>query len=178
MENTKTAVLERTYTLAKSKEIAELLVYSAVALLVPFLLGHPQLLVGTLVNMTLVLAALSLKSYKVLPIALLPSMAVIARGLVFGPFTMFLVYMVPFIWIGNLLLVFLTQKVSIKWLGVALGAVLKAVFLYSIAILLIKVGILPKIFAISMGMIQLYTALAGGILALSIQQIKTKFANQ
>lgn len=175
MEKLKVDAMEmNTKIMAKPNEMIELLVYSAAALLVPFLLGHPQLLVGILVNTSLVLAALNLKNYKVLPVALLPSMGVIARGLIFGPFTVFLVYMVPFIWIGNLILVILVQKISNKSLAFILGAVVKAAFLYTVAILLIKMGVLPKVFSTSMGVIQLYTALAGGVLALVIQGLKNK----
>ncbi|MBU0627442.1 hypothetical protein KKG31_04880 [Patescibacteria group bacterium] len=53
----------------------------------------------------LVLSALNLKKYAILPIILLPSLAVLARGLIFGPFTIFLLYMIPAIWLGNFLLV-------------------------------------------------------------------------
>lgn len=166
--------LEAIPVAARTSEIVEFVAYSALALLIPFSLGHPQLLVGILVNACLVLTALNLKSHKILPVALLPSMGVLARGLVFGPFTMFLVYMIPFIWVGNLILVSVMQKLSHKWLALGLGAVLKTVFLYSIAILLIRNGLLPKVFATSMGLIQLYTALLGGILALSVQTIRTK----
>lgn len=174
--NTRTGVLGSIPVVAtKSNEIVELVAYSALALLLPFSLGHPQLLVGILVNTCLVLAALNLKSYKILPVALLPSMGVLARGLVFGPFTMFLVFMIPFIWAGNLILIFAIKRLNNKWLALGLGAVLKTAFLYSIAITLIHAGVLPKIFAVSMGMLQLYTALAGGVIALSLQAAKTRF---
>jgi hypothetical protein len=175
MENIKTGALKAIpIATTKSSEVLELIAYSALALLIPFSLGHPQLLVGILVNTCLVLAALNLKSYKILPVALLPSMGVLARGLVFGPFTMFLVFMIPFIWAGNLILVFAMKKINNKWLALGLGAVLKTAFLFSIATLLINAGVLPKIFAVSMGMVQLYTAIAGGIIALSFQTIRTR----
>lgn len=175
MEETKVEVLrQNTLAATEAGGILELVIYSALALLVPFSLGHPQLLVGIVVNMSLVLAALNLKSYKIIPIALLPSMAVIARGAIFGSFTMLLVFMVPFIWTGNLILVFAMKKIANKWLALGLGAVVKMAFLYTIAILFIHAGVLPKIFATSMGLFQLYTAIAGGIIALGIQNIKIK----
>jgi hypothetical protein len=173
MEETKAEAL-KTPVATNSNELVEVILYSAVALLVPFSLGHPQLLVGIIVNAALVLAALNLKDYKVLPIALLPSMGVIARGLIFGPFTIFLVYLAPFIWIGNLILVYIAKKVSNKWISFVIGAGIKALFLYSVTMVMIKLGILPKIFAVSMGIIQLYTALAGGLLAVTFQSLRTK----
>jgi hypothetical protein len=176
MEKVRTEILEtQSAKLTKTRELIEFLVLSAAALLVPFLLGHPQFLVGTLVNATLILAVLNLKNYKVLPILLLPSIGVLTKGLIFGPFTVLLVYMIPFIWIGNLILAYSVKGMKSKWLGLVIGAVLKMAFLYSVATVLIKLGVLPKPFALSMGMIQLYTALAGGVLALTINGLKNKF---
>ncbi len=176
MEKIKAVALEtQSQKIVKTREIAEFLIISVAALMIPFSLGHPQLLVGILVNATIVLAALNLKNWQILPILLLPSIGVLSRGLVFGPLSIFLVYMVPFIWLGNLILGYSIRGAKYKWLGLIIGAVLKMAFLYSIAIILIKLHVLPKPFAISMGMIQLYTALAGGVLALSIQGLKNRF---
>ena len=81
------------------------IIFSALCFAVPFLIGHPQLFVGSVVNAALVFAALHFKKYQILPIIILPSLAVATRGLVFGPFTIFLVYLIPFIWLGNMALV-------------------------------------------------------------------------
>jgi hypothetical protein len=176
MEKIQIKTMEMVKEIGKTTELIEFLVYAAVAFFVPFALGHPQFLVGTIVNASLVLAALNLKGQKILPIVLLPSMAVMARGLIFGPFTLFLVYMVPFIWIGNFVLVYLVTKAKKTSLSriftLVSGALLKSGFLYASAILLIGLGILPKIFAVSMGVTQLYTALLGGGIALSIQYLR------
>jgi len=61
--------------------------------------------VGIIVNAVLVFGALHIKKYSLLPLIMLPSLGVLARGAIFGPFTMFLVYMIPLIWVGNALLV-------------------------------------------------------------------------
>ncbi len=172
-----TGVLElREIYISKRREFLEYLAYSAIAFAVPFALGHPQLLVGTIVNASSVLAALNLKNQKLLPVILLPSFAVLTRGLIFGPFTMFLVYTIPFIWIGNSILVFsikyfyLARKWN-KYLSMALGITAKVLILYLSAMIMIKFGVLPKVFATSLGIFQLYTALAGCALALIIQKI-------
>lgn len=163
-----------------SKELVEMGVYSLVALGIPFALGHPQLLVGSVVNAALILAALRLKNYQVLPIILLPSVAVLTRGLIFGPYTMLLVFTIPFIWIANSILVYgIRFFKTLKWhpaIGTGISAVLKFLFLYSIAMILIKAGILPKPFAVSFGVFQLYTALIGGAAALMINQFMKKSA--
>ena len=72
---------------------------------IPFTFGHPQLLVGVLVNALLVWSSLRLPLKMTLPVVFTPVLGVLARGLLFGPFTSYLALMAPFIWIGNLILV-------------------------------------------------------------------------
>jgi len=174
----KVIALEKINYKVKTNEWVGLGIYSLAALSIPFAMGHPQFLVGTLVNATLIFAVLNLKNYQVLPLLLLPSIGVLTRGLIFGPFTVFLVYMIPFIWMGNFILAYSVKGMKTKWLGLLIGAILKMAFLYSIAVILIKLGILPKPFALSMGIIQLYTALAGGVLALTLNSLINKFSNK
>lgn len=165
---------------SRKVRVLEFIAYAAVAFAVPFLLGHPQLLVGSIVNASLVLAALNLKNYKILPIILLPSFAVLSRGLVFGPFTYLLVFTMPFIWVGNFMMVYIIKyfyvmKKMNKWLILILSIAAKVAFLYVAALVLIRIGLLPKVFATSMGVLQLYTAVIGTVLALSVQSIKKYF---
>ncbi|MBU2441931.1 MAG: hypothetical protein KKA43_06375 [Nanoarchaeota archaeon] len=171
------------YVLSQAARYVELVVYSVVAFFVPFLLSHPQLLVGTLVNASLVLAGLNLKNMKLLPVILLPSIAVLTRGAIFGPFTVFLLYMIPFIWIGNSLLVG-SMKINIRtvnnislnqWLRLLIGICAKTIFLALSAFILIKLNIIPELFMTTMGIMQVYTAVAGGVLALGIHHVKKKF---
>jgi hypothetical protein len=152
------------------EEKVHLAFYSAVCFLVPFMIGHPQLLVGTLVNASLILAATYMKDSKLLPIIMLPSLAVLTRGAVFGPFTSFLVLMIPFIWLGNALLCYTYRYAGRKnkVLGILSGAGLKTVFLFISAYALVSIGAIPAIFLTTMGLFQLYTALSGGALALAI----------
>jgi len=99
-------VLDRTETALSSRvDIVLLNIYIVASFALPFFLGHPQILVGVLVNAMLVLGALHMKKYSLLPLIMLPSLGVLARGMVFGPFTTFLVYMIPLIRLGNFLLV-------------------------------------------------------------------------
>jgi len=162
------------------RELVEMGIYSLVALGIPFALGHPQLLVGSIVNIMLVLGALRLKNHQIWPIILLPSIAVLARGLIFGPYTMLLVFTIPFVWIANSILVYGVKFFrTLKWnpaIGIGVSAILKFLFLYSIAMILIKAGVLPKPFAVSFGVFQLYTALIGGAVALLINQFLPKKA--
>jgi hypothetical protein len=170
------------YILTNITENIELIIYSAIAFLTPFLLGHPQFLVGVIVNAALVLAALNLKDYKLLPIIMIPSIAVLTRGLIFGPYTIYLIYMIPFIWIGNLILVYSFKKFHFglkmnKIWTLTFGAILKTAFLFGSTFLFVLLGILPVMFLTTMGLLQLYTALAGGALALGIHTVKKRLTN-
>lgn len=165
------------YDLSHTRQNIELILYSAVCFLAPLLLGHPQWLIGTLVNAALILTALNLKGYKLLPVILLPSIGVLTAGLIFGSFTMFLVYMVPFIWVGNAILVFAFKKLNLgmkinRWYTLAIGGVVKMAFLFLAAFVMVQLAILPPLFLTAMGLFQLYTALAGGVLAFTVQYAK------
>lgn len=172
-------VKKQDYKLGFIQENVELLIYSLICFFVPFILGHPQWIVGVLVNAALVLAALNLKSYKMLPVILIPSLAVLSRGVIFGPFTYLLVFMIPFIWIGNSILVYLFKKLHVdkkmnRFVVLGIGAAAKTLFLFTAAFIFFKLGVLPAVFLTTMGLLQLYTAIAGGMLAIGVQELKKK----
>ena len=87
--------------------------------------------------------------------------------------------MIPFIWIGNSILVYAFKKFNLalkvnKWVTLVIGTLLKAGFLFGIAFLLVKLSILPTPFLTAMGIMQVYTALLGGVVAFSVHGIKKK----
>jgi hypothetical protein len=99
------------------------------------------------------------------------------RGALFGSLTMFLVYLIPFIWIGNALLVFSFKYFKLRlnknyWLTLVLGALLKSGFLFIASLALYLLGIIPLFFLISMGIMQLITSLLGGAAAFGIHSLK------
>lgn len=141
---------------------------------IPFSLGHPQIIVGSIVNASLFLSAIFLPEKFIYPVIFMPSLAVLSRGIIFGPFTPFLVFMIPFIWVGNWLLVFVFKKVfnlyKNYWLAVFSAAFLKQLFLFTMAVLLFRLHFVPKIFLTTMGIFQFITASLGGILAFLIKK--------
>jgi len=168
------------YSLGLLQENIEMILYIVVCFLVPFMMGHPQLFVGVVVNCALVLAALNLKTYKMLPIILVPSIAVLLRGAVFGPFTMFLIYMIPVIWIGNTILVVAMKELSIKrkwnkFLSLGVGSAVKAGFIFIGALIMLGFGLIPAALLGAMGILQLTTALIGGGVAIGIHEVKKKY---
>ena len=135
---------------------------------VPFALGHSQMMTGVLVNAALFASAMLLPRRLFWPIILFPSLAVLSRGLIFGPLTSFLVYFLPFIWLGNLSLILIFKKTYDRFgfpISALFASVGKSIFLFSFAKLFFNFHLVPRLFLTTMGIIQLATALSGGLLA-------------
>jgi len=181
VRSAKLMMMEKNVTVGKyaveyAHQTIGLYLYLLIGFLVPFTIGQPQEIVGMVVNATLVLGALEFASYKqMLPLLFAPSLGVLARGLIFGPFTPFLAIMLPFIWISNAVLVFgvreLYKRRETDYL-ITLGAaaLAKSGFLFLTAFALVSLSIVPVLFLTTMGIIQLLTALAGGALAYGLRK--------
>ncbi len=154
------------------EENAQMIFYSLLAFFLPFVLGHPQWLVGIIVNAYLILGATYLKGHKLLPVILLPSIGVLTAGVIFGTYTIFLLYLIPFIWIGNAMYAYAYKHLQFlrmnKIISIVSASGLKSVFLFLSALLLVNLGVIPALFLTAMGVLQLVTALAGGIVAVGI----------
>ncbi|MCX6732055.1 MAG: hypothetical protein NTV98_00770 [Candidatus Roizmanbacteria bacterium] len=165
-----------TKTITLPKTTTQVLEYSlfTTSFLIPFLISGPQLLTGTIVNALLFLFALKVKSKSALPIVILPSIGALLNGILFGRFTVFLLYFLPFIWVGNYVLVqtfsSLTKKNSLM-VSVIGSSLFKCGILFATAYTLTLTKIVPMIFLQSMGLFQLATALVGGMVALFINTI-------
>lgn len=162
--------------------LAQTLVFASFCVLsffVPFSLAHSQWLVGTVVNTCLFLGAVLLPKKFHLPLTILPSLGVLARGLVFGPFTYFLVYFLPFIWLGNYILMLIFRSAAKKF-GIAVfgAAVGKFAVLILMANIYFNFHLVPKLFLQTMGLNQLATALAGGLVSWIIFKLYGKFISR
>jgi len=160
----------------KAISISKLLTFEFIIYLasfaIPFSLTGPQILVGSLVNALLFCASLKLDKKNLILVTVLPSLAAFSRGLIFGPATLFLFYFLPFIWAGNFIsaLIFQQKTISIPLVRIILASIVKASFLYLVAQIYFAFHIVPKIFVTSMGIIQLVTALIGGLITLLISR--------
>ena len=168
MKSIYATLMKREYKFSGEMDFAQLVVFSFLAFSIPFFFPHPQLVTGVIVNAFLVFAALGMGGRNVLPVVMLPSIGAIANGLLFGPLTIFLVYMVPFIWIGNFLLVFgikhFMQEAGRSFAEAgAASALLKAGAIFLPAYLLYLGGVLPEALLLPMGAVQLATAVGGVI---------------
>jgi hypothetical protein len=168
-----------TKTIALPKTTSQVLEYSilATSFLIPFFISGPQLLTGTIVNALLFLFVSKAKSKSTLPIVILPSIGAVLNGILFGKFTVFLLYFLPFIWISNYVLVQsftqLTKRYS-PFISIVGSSLFKSGFLFAAAYMLTLTRVVPMIFLQLMGLFQLYTALAGGVLALIITTFISK----
>jgi hypothetical protein len=159
----------KTIALVGSRAISSSLVLSGAAFFAPLLFSSPQWLIGAIVNAILFISAEKFDFKKQLPIIILPSIGAWAHGVIFGPSTIFLLYFLPFIWLGNAVLVRAMSLKKIKqwpFFGrIAVASILKSLVLFLVAYIYIGSQLVPKIFLTSMGAIQFITALAGGVIA-------------
>ena len=167
------------YAINNIHQYFEMVLYTAVCFFLPLFVGHPQIFVGIMFNTLIIASALNIKGSKLLPVIIAPSLGALSRGILFGPFTIYLVYMIPFIWIGNTILVFSFKWLKLRlkknyWLTLVIGSILKSGFLFLAAFILYSLNILPVIFLTAMGVMQLITAFTGGIAAFGFQAVKRK----
>jgi hypothetical protein len=167
----------------KLKTFSQITTFGAIfvfSFFVAFFMGHPQWLVGTIVNAGLFLTATYLPKKYFLPIVIFPSLAVLARGLIFGSFTWLLIYFLPFIWLSNYILIqifsFLSNRKKGYVISVVLATVGKFALLFLVANIYFKFSFIPDVFLHTMGLNQLATALAGGLISFLIYKFYgTKF---
>lgn len=147
----------------------EMTILSTIALITPMFLRHPQILVGIIINALLIKGAFSLKKYQTLPLIILPSVGVVLAGYLFGGLTKFVFYMIPAIWAGNALLVYIFKTRSKRnyFETLVLGSLAKTALLFSIAFLMFKLSLIPQALVVAMGYMQFITAMIGGLIVFS-----------
>lgn len=148
-------------TRARALEFVLLLVIATAAPL-----AHNQFVTGPIVNATLLIAVALLGMRDALLIGLIPSSIALAVGLlppVLAP-------MIPFIIVGNAVLVITFGYLRRRnyWLGLVSGSILKFAFLFGTSTVVIGLLFdqnLASSVAAMMSWPQLVTALAGGVIA-------------
>lgn len=124
-------VLEKNmYDLSKVSDVIQTILIFLIALLVPTfvpsllktifgaqsIIGvNSQLIVGSIVNIALITAAINVKGWKkIAGIVTMPSISTILSGYVFGTASVYMVYMIPAIWLGNFAIVYLFKLLLLK----------------------------------------------------------------
>lgn len=153
-------------TLPKEKVITlvQFIALVGIATAAPFLLS--QAITGPVVNATLFIAVVMLGTESAILVGLVPSLIALSTGLL----PAVLAPMIPFIMVGNtiLVLVFGYFRKKSYWLGIGSASIVKFLLLFATSTvvidLLLKKEIASKV-AVMMSWPQLMTALAGGVLA-------------
>jgi hypothetical protein len=166
MEN-EFAFVEKRGFAVRPENVWEFAGYLLLLLFVPIIFGHSQglpnqLFIGSAVNFLLALAAFRMSSmWKILPIVVVPTIGAYVSGIVFGSATNFLLYFIPAIWLGNYVYVRMLKQNG-KAVGVAYASLVKSALLFAVALVLVYAAVVPSLFLVAMGPLQLVTALIGG----------------
>jgi len=155
---------EKAAAIEKTSALINFAAALGIAVIVP--LFHNQLATGPIINALFFIAVIVLGAEKALFISLIPSVIALSAGLlpiIFAP-------MIPFIMIGNaiLILTFNSLKDKNYWIGVVLSSFLKFIFIYSSSFIVINLIVKKELASNISSMMswpQLLTALMGGVLA-------------
>ena len=144
--------------------LVQVLIFVGLASIAP--LFPLQGIVGPIVNALLYIAVIFLGVRYALFVCIFPSIISLSTGLL----PMVLAPMIPFIILGNiiLVLVFAYLKEKSYWLGVVVASVLKFLFIFAASRVIIDNFLPPNIapaIANMMSWPQLFTALLGGVIA-------------
>jgi len=132
------------------------------------MMGFSQSVTGTLVNFILFATAMTVSADSAIIAGSFSATSALMKGALFGPFTAAIAPMIPFIIMGNALMVItysLLKRVH-PLVGIAAGSLLKFSFLYVMAHTIVTRQVaLPQPILIAMSYPQLLTALTGGVVA-------------
>lgn len=190
---------KRVKDFSKGIDIMQTILIFLIALLVPTFFGgilskifgstsvistNSQLIVGTIVNAALVVSAINLKGWaKILGVVTMPSISTILSGYVFGTASVYMVYMIPAIWIGNFALIYsykflMLGKNKHYFLAGIVGIIVKVAIIFALFNLINLFGVFPEKLVENlrnaMGMTQLITATLGVIAAFVIYKLEKK----
>ena len=190
---------KRVRDFSKNIDIIQTILIFLIALLVPTFLGgiltsifgstsvistNSQLIVGTIVNAALVTSAINLKGWgKILGVVTMPSISTILSGYVFGTASVYMVYMIPAIWLGNFALIYsykflMLGKNKHYFLAGVIGIIVKVAIIFGLFNLINVFGVFPEklvtTLSTAMGTTQLITATLGVIVAFIIYKLENR----
>jgi len=135
---------------------------------------NSQYIVGTIVNAALIVAGVNVKGWKkVVGLAIMPSMAAILSGMIFRSLSVFTIYMIPAIWLGNFTIMYLYRKLFVeKKINYVVASIVsisvKCSIIFAAFNLLTEINVIPKaleILFMAFGANQVVTATLGSIIA-------------
>ncbi len=193
------AINKRVCEFSKHIDITQTILILLISLLVPTFLGqilkqifatesiiitNSQIIIGSIVNTALIIAALNLKGWrKIVGIITMPSISTILSGYVFKTASIYMVYMIPAIWLGNLVLVYSYKKIMLEkeknyFVAGIVGIVLKVAVIFGGFSLLKILGVFPNklidTLQVAMSTTQAITATIGMIISFVIYKLETR----
>ena len=202
MENENT--LNKTlYRFSEKFDLIQTIIIGLLAFLVPSFLAqliktifgadniitnNSQIIIGSVVNISLIISALNVKGWKkIIGIITMPSISTILSGYVFKTASVFMVYMIPAIWLGNFALIYfyklimLEKKQNYFFAGIVGIAIKVLIIVASFKILNLFNIFQAKLVTnlqTAMGITQLITAIIGMIFSFIIYKFeKAKLNN-
>lgn len=182
---------------SKASQYIQTIVIALLALLVPTFLAqllnlifgaesmiasNSQLIVGSVVNIMLVMSALNLKGWtKIAFVITMPSISTILSGYVFKSASVYMVYMIPAIWLGNLALILAFKYIMIAkkknyFISSVIGIVSKVAIIFGFFSILRAFNLFPdKLISNlqnAMSITQFVTASIGCLLAFGIYRLE------
>ncbi len=187
-------ILEKTMKdYSKGIEALQIILIGIAALLVPTFLAklltivfgqnsiitsNSQIIVGTIVNTALIVTAINVKGWKkIVSIITLPSISAILGGYVFKTASVYMIYMIPAIWIGNFALVYLYKVLLLKkkvnyFVTSAISIAVKVGIIFLGFNLINAFGIFPEKLVQnlqnSMGLVQIITGVIGAVITYTV----------
>lgn len=190
---------KRVIDFSKKSELIQTILIFLVSLLVPTFLGqilkvifatnsvivtNSQVIIGSIVNTALIMAALNLKGWKkILGVVTMPSIATILGGYVFKTSSVYMVYMIPAIWLGNFALVYSYKLIMLSkqknyFIASIVGIIVKVSVIFGCFSILNKFGIFPRrlvsTLQMTMSLTQVVTAIIGMIMSFCIYKLESK----
>lgn len=188
---------KRVKDFSKNADLIQTIAIFLLALLVPTFLGqmiksifgaqsivtqNSQLIVGSIVNTALIVTAINLKGWKkVLGVVTMPSISTMLSGYVFKSASVYMVYMIPAIWIGNFVLVYAFKLIMLAkeknyFLAGITGIITKVLVIAGGFMLLKGFNVFPEKLVsnlqVAMTTTQLITATIGMLIAFGIYKVE------
>jgi len=192
---------KRVYEFSKIGEIIQTILIILGALLVPAVVpqllqaifgkgsviaSNSQIIVGSIVNIALIMAGLNLKGWnRLLFVATLPSLSAVGSGYIFGSLTKATVFMIPGIWLGNfslmMIMKYLYANKNINYAVSALiSIIVKVAIIFGVLNIWMAASVLPNQGVAAenlknmMGLTQMITASIGASISIVILKCMSK----
>ena len=196
----KESVLNKTmYDFSKKADLIQAIIIGLIAFLVPTFLAqlinvifgaqsivatNSQIIVGSIVNSALIFSAINVKGWKkIIGVVTMPSISTILSGYVFKSASVYMVYMIPAIWVGNFVLIYAYKLIMLEknknyFLAGVVGIIAKVLVIFGCFEILNLFNIFPdKLVANlqkAMGLTQLITASIGMLIIFIVYQLEKK----